>query len=213
MNNNALINPGIQLHDAAWGRWVKTLPLAAITTAALLVFMERLITAEPMQAPELVEYVVPEIVLDVKEPQVQRSTKAEKPKAPDPVPEFTPEKLQLDTDLNSTVVARFTPSEPAKPQLGNFASNVPIATVLVQPDYPRRAALHGIEGYVDVQFDVTATGATTNIQVLAAHPERYFEDAARKAVKNWKYSPVVKDGKPQVYQGMQQRLVFTLADA
>ena len=47
-----------------------------------------------------------------------------------------------------------------------FSANTPIPTVMVQPTYPRRAANKGIEGFVDVQFDVTEMGTAENIRIV-----------------------------------------------
>tara|TARA_B100000809_G_C15134550_1_gene529979 strand:+ start:550 stop:729 length:180 start_codon:yes stop_codon:yes gene_type:complete len=39
--------------------------------------------------------------------------------------------------------------------------------IRVSPRYPRRALMKGVEGYVDVSFDVATFGGTVNISILA----------------------------------------------
>ena len=63
----------------------------------------------------------------------------------------------------------------------------------LQPDYQRRALMRGIEGYVDLAFDVTAAGATTNIRVIEAQPEGIFERSAIRAVAKLKYKMPITD--------------------
>ncbi|MDF1762486.1 MAG: energy transducer TonB [Oleibacter sp.] len=66
--------------------------------------------------------------------------------------------------------------------------------VKVAPTYPRRAAQRGIEGYVVVQFTVTAQGTVTDAVVIEAAPKGVFDSAAVDAVKKFKYKPRTVDG-------------------
>ena len=76
--------------------------------------------------------------------------------------------------------------------------------------YPPRARDRRIEGWVELEYTVAADGTTRDATVLAASPVGYFEDAAREAVKAWKYEPKVIAGQP-VEQRVRLRLVFQLA--
>jgi periplasmic protein TonB len=82
--------------------------------------------------------------------------------------------------------------------------------MLVQPAYPASAANKGIEGYVDVQFDVAPTGATDNIVIVASMPSNVFDRETVKAVKRWKFNPVIKDGRAIPYKGLVQRVHFEM---
>jgi TonB family protein len=62
------------------------------------------------------------------------------------------------------------------------------------PNYPRFAP-SGAEASVDLEMTVTETGETTDIEVLGDAP-RYFERAARKAVAEWRFEPVMVNGRP-----------------
>ena len=68
--------------------------------------------------------------------------------------------------------------------------------VKVPPEYPQRAMAKDIEGYVVLRFVVTETGSVEAPEILHAEPEGYFESAAMRAVRRWKYQPQFRDGKP-----------------
>lgn len=57
----------------------------------------------------------------------------------------------------------------------------------LKPVYPRRAMQRNIEGFVKVQFNVDATGAVTDAQVVEAKPAKIFDKSALKAVRKLKY--------------------------
>ena len=81
--------------------------------------------------------------------------------------------------------------------------------VRVAPDYPPTATRQGIEGYVVLEFTVTASGAVRDPVVRGAKPERIFDQAAIKSVLRWRYSPQVEDGKP-VEKQVLVKIVFEL---
>jgi TonB family protein len=65
----------------------------------------------------------------------------------------------------------------------------------VQPAYPLKAENGKIEGWVDVEFTVAETGKVKDVSVRASSTPGVFEDAAVKAVSQWRYKPVMRDGK------------------
>jgi len=71
-----------------------------------------------------------------------------------------------------------------------------IPLVRIQPQYPRRAALAGIEGWVKVEFTITETGSVTDPRVVDSKPPRIFNEAAIRAILKWKFKPRVVDGQP-----------------
>jgi periplasmic protein TonB len=100
--------------------------------------------------------------------------------------------------------------EPPKvPGFSMNAQSLPI--VKFAPVYPHAAITKGIEGFVDVVFDVTETGATENIQIVYAEPAKIFNSAVLKAVARWKYKPKSDDvGNPVKMFGVRERLRFTM---
>lgn len=69
-----------------------------------------------------------------------------------------------------------------------------IPLVRIQPQYPRRAALAGIEGWVKVEFTITETGAVTDPNVVDSKPPRIFDREAIRAILKWKFKPRVVNG-------------------
>jgi protein TonB len=82
--------------------------------------------------------------------------------------------------------------------------------VRITPNYPRQAAMQGIEGFVIVQFDVLPNGSTSNVRILKSNPRNVFDMAAKKAVLRWKYRPQVEDGKPVTVKAQKTNLPFRL---
>ncbi len=64
----------------------------------------------------------------------------------------------------------------------------------VRPIYPEYAKKMRIEGTVTVSFILDEKGNIKNIKIIKAKPENIFENSAITAVKNWKFSPAMKDG-------------------
>jgi len=85
-----------------------------------------------------------------------------------------------------------------------------IPLVRINPDYPPRAQTRGIEGYVIVQFTITATGTVKDPIVVEAKPENMFDDAALKAIARWRYNPKVEGGVAVERVGVRTRLTFQL---
>jgi protein TonB len=85
-----------------------------------------------------------------------------------------------------------------------------IPLVRINPDYPPRAQTRGIEGYVIVQFTITATGTVKDAIIVEAQPKGMFDDAALKAIARWRYNPKVEAGTAVERVGIRTRLTFQL---
>ncbi|MEM8548582.1 MAG: energy transducer TonB, partial [Pseudomonadota bacterium] len=99
--------------------------------------------------------------------------------------------------------------------LGGFDAGNPgqdgdvIPIVRIEPQYPRDAAMNGIEGWVDVAILIAADGSVKNVDVVDSDPRRVFDKAARRAVYKWKFKPRVVDGQA-VERTANTRLNFSL---
>ena len=96
---------------------------------------------------------------------------------------------------------------------GGFSSDgeyLPI--VKVQPIYPRRAQTRGIEGYVLLEFVVTATGAVRDPVVIEAKPPGIFDRAAVNAALKFKYKPKVVNSEPIEVAGVRNLIKFELQE-
>ena len=97
----------------------------------------------------------------------------------------------------------------------NFMTNLVPANQLtllksVQPVYPSKAEAKKMQGWVDVEFTVLETGKVKDVAVRAASIPGVFEDAAVKAVSQWRYQPILRDARP-VPVRTQIRVRFTLS--
>ena len=84
-------------------------------------------------------------------------------------------------------------------------SEAPPVLVRVAPNYPRRAVQRRIEGYVELAFDIDNRGRPTNIEVVASEPKGVFDREVIKAVRQWRYEPIV-------YQGATLRMEMNFGD-
>ncbi|MBW8182739.1 TonB family protein [Shewanella nanhaiensis] len=78
--------------------------------------------------------------------------------------------------------------------------------------YPIDAANKGIEGWVQLNFDINAQGNTENISVLKSSPKGVFDQAAIKSLSKWEYRPKIVNGEAVHQHGQTIQLDFTLSD-
>ena len=77
---------------------------------------------------------------------------------------------------------------------------------MVQPEYPQEAVMRGLEGWVDVSLEVSATGDVVAPRVEDSSRGRVFNRAALSAVQQWKYEPRVGDSSERLHVRLQFRL-------
>ena len=73
-----------------------------------------------------------------------------------------------------------------------YSSPHPKLALQVRPKYPKEAKRGGIEGRVSLHLIVGDDGSVHEIEVIRG--EEPFLQAAKTAVAQWKYQPVVLDG-------------------
>ncbi|MET1254682.1 energy transducer TonB [Aliikangiella maris] len=93
---------------------------------------------------------------------------------------------------------------------GNLSDGDAIPMVIIEPRYPRKAAMEGIEGWVRFEFTVSPDGSPKDVKVIDAQPKRIFERDARKAIYKWKFKPRVIDGKAVEQPNMRYTMEFKL---
>ena len=147
-------------------------------------------------------------------PKKEMPRKTEPPKKPD-IPQNQPVQTEnLNPDAISFASA--TPFDLNLKQTGGMgglsATRDPIPTLRVTPTYPSRASRRGTEGWVEVMFTITKTGATKDIEVVKEEPAGVFSRAAIKAIRKWKYKPQMVDGNVQERPGVRVMLKFELED-
>jgi len=87
---------------------------------------------------------------------------------------------------------------------GGISTNV-IPLVRIPPRYPMRAANRRIEGWVKVEFTITAEGTVKDAVVIEAQPAKVFDRAALQAIKRWKFKAKIIGG-----EAFEQRAVQVL---
>lgn len=82
------------------------------------------------------------------------------------------------------------------------------------PLYPAEAAEQGIEGWVQVKFDINESGMVdpASIDIVEAEPATLFNDAAVEALADFRFSPRVRDGQAVRVAGVQYVFRFNPDD-
>ncbi|MBW1683525.1 MAG: energy transducer TonB [Deltaproteobacteria bacterium] len=88
-----------------------------------------------------------------------------------------------------------------------------IPLVRVLPQYPPRAASRGIEGWVVVEFTISAAGTVKDPVIIDAHPSSIFNRAMLRAIRKWKYRPKIVDGVAVERTGVRVRQNFSMEDS
>ncbi|HEY5658304.1 MAG TPA: energy transducer TonB [Myxococcota bacterium] len=82
-----------------------------------------------------------------------------------------------------------------------------VAAFRIDPVYPEDARLAGIEGHVEVSFDIVDGGRVRVREVGSSEPPGVFDEAAISAVEDWRYCPGSE------HEGVRVRLAFELENA
>lgn len=190
--------------------------LGAITTFALFWVMQALVGAD-FELKEgggrlSVDYV--RLKRDNR-PQLKKREppKREKPKQQPPPPEMDMAKAMNPGAAVGAIVPMLDTGEALAKATSLGAGGADrdiVPLVRVDPDYPPRAKQRGIEGFVDLQFTISAVGTVQNAQVIASEPAYIFDRAALRAVRKWKYNPKIENGTAISRPGVQVRLRFEL---
>ena len=85
-----------------------------------------------------------------------------------------------------------------------------IPLVRIEPQYPRKAAMAGTEGWVQLTFDISESGTVENVEVINAEPKRVFDRAAIQSLLKWKYKPKVVEGKSLRQEDNRVQIDFKL---
>ncbi len=115
--------------------------------------------------------------------------------------------------LDAMTIAVATQVDIGGLDLGMVASDQDIVPIVrVNPQYPIRAADREIEGWVEVEFTISAAGTVKDPVVVAADPGSIFNRAALRAIRKWKYSPKIEDGVAVERPRVRVRINFDLED-
>jgi len=104
-------------------------------------------------------------------------------------------------------------SRPTEAQAQARSDRDVVPIVRINPEYPPSALAAQLEGEVNLEFTITATGTTKDIFVVeSTTPE--FDAPAIAALQKWRYAPATTaDGQPVERPGVRTIIRFVLADA
>lgn len=193
--------------------------IGALVTLALFYLMQALISTpggglDEKARGRLVEFVrlKKETELELKKRELPEKKPPEEPppppeldlaRAPRPDVEMGDVLPILDTSLHLA----------GGPNLGAPGADTDIIPLVrVNPQYPSRALSRGIEGWVDVEFTITAAGTVKDPVVVDAEPSGIFNRTALRAIRKWKYNPKVDGGVSVERPGVRVRLRFDIAE-
>ena len=182
--------------------------LAVGVTFGLFLFMFKLISSggnnnEEMEAIAGIHFGPVDIPDEVMTKNRRIPKKPPPPKDPPPPPRMQVSKMD-QTVQNMPIMDLPNLDVPMSAgegmYIGNFAAVdkteegdiIPI--VVIRPMYPREAAMAGQEGWVKIEFTITAIGTVKNPKVIDADPPRVFNREALRAILKWKFKPRVIDG-------------------
>lgn len=198
-------------------RRVTSAVLALFVTFGLFYLMQALITkaAGKLEEPagSMVDFVRLKKDSDL-ELKKRKLPKKEEPEEPPPPPDLSLARSDRpDQALEEMGFAVGVEVDVGGPNMGIAASDADIVPIVrVNPQYPPRAADRGIEGWVIVEFTISAAGTVKDPVVLDAAPSSIFNRAALRAIRKWKYNPKTEDGQPVERPGVKVRLNFELED-
>ena len=84
-------------------------------------------------------------------------------------------------------------------------------TKTVNPTYPEAARKRGTEGWVELAFTVLPNGSVEGVEVRNSSPADVFDDAATRAIRQWRFEPIIRNGEA-VSQRAMVRLRFSKQD-
>lgn len=191
-------------------RGLFALCLAPFGTLALLLVMHSLIKSD-LPEPEPAKTIEYHAVFDIPgEEPVPEEAPLDPPSEVKLPPEIIPFGSIDPVDKNLfTGIEKVETVDPVFNPWDNN-SDSPIRLVAVAPIYPQQQANRGVEGYVDVQFDITKSGTTENIEIVAYHPSTVFNRSVIRAVSRWRYQPRVIEGESVGTKGVLDRVTFEL---
>jgi periplasmic protein TonB len=194
-------------------RFLHAIPTALTITVLLLYLMHRLVYVEtpvieepPVKTVMDVIY-VPKIIKNQYESV--KPDKVQEPKVEPQAPKAVNETFEKTTFFTGQTLA-YNPTNEGTLNIHLGANDSVVQQVMVPPQYPRSALAKGIEGYVDVIFEVSALGVPKDVRVTNSKPEGVFEKHAVKAVKRWKYLP--RDAESATSITVQERIRFKITN-
>ena len=198
------------MNHATINRYSTSITVSVLVTAALLFAMQAMIATGVDPVAERIVRVLPNILVERKATEIEKRRKPELP----PEPAIQPPQATLThTDPGTGIrVQHLTPGDPHGPlelPAGASQSGMPVPLVKVAAVYPQRAIGRGLEGFVIVEFTVTAAGTVIDVRVVDASDSVFVANAIAAAEK-FRYRPRFVDGQAVATHGVLNKFTFEL---
>ncbi len=199
-------------------RFIASIAVGVVITFGLFVLMAELINSGAKSKDNEREQIIVEINTTPPESKAQQRNRVPPPPPPPPKQPPKPQTPEPEPDIASN--SGFNFNMPTV-DVGNTSAGLSGPGALVrdgdatpifrqEPKFPTKAARDGIEGWVQLKFDINELGNVENVSVLNAQPKRIFDREAKKALRKWRYNPKVVDGKAIKQIGLTVQLDFKL---
>ncbi len=203
---------------------------AVVITIALLYLEQFLIDSGDSGIDESDNLQLVDIVRTIDEVEVVTRERRKKPPPPDEAPKTPKPQLSTSFDVSSAYSMSAPVGDVPNLELSGafgFSDGEYLPIVKVAPEYPRRALVDGLAGWVLVEFTVTSMGTVIEPFVVdhcaviqqnpgvldcADRPDNIFDRSALKAAQKFKYKPKVIDGEPIETAGVRNKIMFVLAE-
>lgn len=147
------------------------------------------IKQEPIALPPVANLDAAAVALAAKRPPSQMKARLEPKLETMPLPVAGPAAPVADTGANIVEDSTGVEQRAAPEPIPVAQSAEPKLIKMVQPQYPQEALMRGLEGWVDVSLQISATGDVIEPRVEDSSRGRMFNRAALSAVQQWKYEP------------------------
>ncbi|MGX6647372.1 TonB family protein [Maricaulaceae bacterium MS644] len=189
---------------------------AAAVTFALFALMQRLIEAEiiTLVEPEPVTRITINFEVEPVDPRPESmGIDQVEPVAPPPVNPRIESRADAPGAMGADGVYEQPTLDPREVLRGEpIAVPPPPMTIRTNPVYPARELSRGVEGVCSVSYDILASGATANIQVVRCDSAA-FARASIAAVERWRHAADASRAPGAVIRrGMVTELNFRLEE-
>ena len=197
-------------------RWPLAVLAAAAVTFALFALMQRLIEADVITfaEPDPVTRITINFEVEPMDPQPESmGIDQVEPVAPPPLAPRLESRAETPGAINSVGVYEQPTLDPREVLQGQaIAVPPPPMTIRTNPVYPARELGRGVEGDCSVSYDILASGATANIQVVRCDSAA-FARASIAAVERWRHAAdTTRAPGAVIRRGMVTELNFRLEE-
>lgn len=170
-------------------------PFALAVTLVLALLMSGMIRGPEKVDIPVIESEPIEWKRGVIDTEVEPKPDPVRPK-PEPIPDIEyPDYLPIDDSKIDHKGPTITIPKDEVPDQFTAIDRGPQAISRFAPPYPPGPKSRGIEGWVLVEFTVSASGAVEDIVIKESHPKGVFDRTVRRTVSKWKYRPAEQNGK------------------